>query len=71
MKKYSVKEQINLIDGFKTFNDALNYLQSKEFVKDLNRYDIELCENFDIIIRAYEVCNYSVVIEYREDLLND
>lgn len=58
---------IPLIDGFKTFKDVLNYLGSKEFVKDLNYYHIELGTNWDIVIKNIDIQNYAVHIIERED----
>ena len=58
---------IPLIDGFKTFKDALNYLGSKEFIKDLNYYQIELSTNWDIVIKNMGIQNYAVHIIERED----
>lgn len=55
-------KEISLIDGFKTFNDVLNYLGSKQFVKDLNHYQIILNVNWDIVIKNIDIQNYAVHI---------
>lgn len=57
-----MKTEIALIDGFKTFKDTLNYLGSKEFIKDLNYYQIELSTNWDIVIKNVGIQNYAVHI---------
>lgn len=62
-----MSKEISLIDGFKTFKDVLNYLGSKEFVKDLNYYQITLCTNWDVVIKNIDIQNYAVHIIEREE----
>lgn len=53
---------IPLIDGFKTFKDVLDYLNSEEFKKDLEYYHIELIENYEVVIKNHGFMNYEVNI---------
>ena len=54
-----------ILEAFSTFKECLKYLDSKNFMKDLNEGGISLGGNFDITIsHDSNTLQYTVFIDY-------
>lgn len=54
------------IGGFDTFKDAINFLNSKDFIKLLNANEIELYDDFSFeIIHNVKLLCYDVILKYK------